>query len=183
MVNNQRLNIIIGNRGERLPRLMKELETQGITNYEFWEGIYLPSIKESINAAHRQIVEYARLAEFAEVVIAEDDIMFSNVGAWQYFLSQKPKEYDIFLGGIFNGDIDENNVVRDFTGMTLYSVHSRFYDTFLSVNPLDHIDRELGGLGRYIVCHPMVATQYDGVSGNTGKFETYKEMQSGRTFW
>jgi len=182
-MNNQRLNIIVGNRGERLPRLMKEIETQGITNYELWEGIYLPSIVQSINTAHRQIVEYARLAEFGEVVIAEDDIKFSSPGAWQYFLSQKPKEYDIFLGGIFLGDPDENNIVKDFTGMTLYSVHSRFYDRFLSIEPSEHIDRALGGLGRYVVCNPMVCTQFDGISGNTGKFENYGEMQSNRVFW
>ena len=182
-MNNQRLNIIVGNRAERVPRLMQELETQEITNYALWDGIHLPSIKESINEAHKQIVRYAKLAEFGEVIIAEDDVKFSRPGAWQYFLSQKPKDYDIFLGGIFLGDPDENGIVKDFTGMTLYSVHNRFYDTFLSIPADDHIDRALANSGKFVVCSPFVVTQYDGISSNSGQFEKYGELQASRNFW
>lgn len=182
-MNNQRLNIIAGHRDERLPRLMNELEQQQITNYTLWPSVYLPSVKASINEAHKQIVRYARLAEFAEVIICEDDIKFSRPGAWQYFLSKMPNYYDIFLGGIFLGEPDPNGVVRDFTGMTLYAVHSRFYDRFLSIPGDDHIDKLLSGIGHYIVCDPFVCTQHDGVSSNSGQFEKYGEMQASRTFW
>lgn len=182
-MNNQRLNIIIGNRAERVPRLMKELEEQQITNYHFWDGIHLPSVKESINLAHKQIVRYAKIAEFSEVIIAEDDVKFSRPGAWEYFLSKIPKDYDLFLGGIFTGEPNENNQVDDFTGMTLYSVHNKFYDTFLSIPDNEHIDRILGGLGNFIVCNPLVCTQYDGISSNSGQYERYGEMQSSRIFW
>lgn len=183
MVNNQRINIIVGNRSERLPRLHQELETQQITNYQFWDGIHLPSIKESINLAHKQIIQWAKIAEFPDVVVAEDDIKFSRPGAWQYFLSQRPKDYDIFLGGIFTGDIDQNNEVKYFTGLTLYSVHSRFYDTFLTTPDGEHLDRVLEGLGKFVVCSPFVCTQHDGISSNSGQFEKYGEMQSSRIFW
>lgn len=179
----QRLNIIKGMRSERMPLLMKEFETQDITNYEFWKGIYLPSVKASINAAHRQIVEYAKLAEFSEVIIGEDDLKFSAPGAWQYFLKNKPRDYDIYLGGIFLGDPDENWIVKKFTGLTLYSVHERFYDTFLSVDPEEHIDVALNGLGRFVVCQPFVVTQHDGFSSNTGKNETYGDLQRSRSFF
>ncbi len=182
-MNNQRLNVIIGNRAERQPRLMRELETQQITNYSLWDGVFWPSVKESINEAHKQIVRYAKLAEFGEVIIAEDDLKMSRPGAWQYFLSQKPKDYDLYLGGIFLGQPDENNIVTEFTGLTLYSVHSRFYDTFLEVEPTEHIDRALAGKGKFVVCNPFVCTQYDGVSSNSGQFEKYGELQSSRIFW
>lgn len=178
-----KLNVIKGNRSERTPLLMKELETQGITDYEFWRGIYIPSVKASINAAHKQIVEYAQLADFDEVCIGEDDLKFSTVGAWDYFLSQKPKDFDIYLGGIFLGDPDKNGVVKDFTGLTLYVVAKRFYETFLAVDPEEHLDRALVGLGKFVVCQPFVVTQWDGFSANTGKDETYRDLQRNRTFW
>lgn len=178
-----KLNIIIGNLSERLPNLNKELEEQGILDYEFWPGVFLPSVKASINAAHKQIVEYAKLAEWPEVRIAEDDLRFSGKGAWDYFLKQKPIDFDIYLGGVFLGDPDDNNIVKDFTGMTMYVVKQRFYDTFLSVPNDDHIDRLLGGLGRYVVCNPFVVTQYDGRSSNTGKHEAYGRLQESRNFY
>lgn len=178
-----KLNVIKGNRSERIPLLMKELETQGITNFEFWRGIYLPSVKASINAAHKQIVEYASVAEFDEVCIAEDDCKFSGSGAWDYFLKQKPKDFDIYLGGIFLGDPDENGILKNFTGLTLYIVAKRFYETFLSVDPEEHIDVALNGLGRFVVCQPFVVTQYDGFSSNTGKNETYETLQRNRSFF
>jgi len=178
-----RLNIIAGNKSERMPRLRKEIEEQAISDYILWDGVYLPSIKASINAAHKQIVEYAKLAEWPEVCIAEDDIKFSGNGAWDYFLKQKPDDFDIYLGGIFLGGTDQNNIVKDFTGLTMYVVKERFYDTFLSVPADDHIDRLLGGIGKFVVCSPFVVTQYDGISSNTGKMETYGKLQGSRNFY
>jgi hypothetical protein len=49
---------------------MKELEVQSIADYEFWPGVFVPSIKQSINLAHKQIVEYAKIAEWDEVFCA-----------------------------------------------------------------------------------------------------------------
>jgi hypothetical protein len=115
-------------------------------------------------------------------MIGEDDLKFSSPGAWKYFLEKKPKDFDIYLGGIFLGQPDENNIVKEFTGMTLYCIHSRFYDTFLNTPEDEHIDRALGNLGKYVVCNPFVVTQWDGWSSNTGKMETYKDLQAGRIF-
>lgn len=147
-----------------------------------WDGIYLPSIKQSINLAHKQIIEYARLAEWDEVAIAEDDVRFTNHKSWEYFLSKKPNEFDIYLGGVFLGIPDDNQQVKNFTGMTCYIVSKRFYDIFLSVPDDEHIDRALDGLGKYIVCDPFICTQWDGISGNTGKYEEYGHIQGGRKF-
>lgn len=179
-----KLNIIKGQREERLLILMRELQTQGL-EYELWDGIYLPhSVKASINASHKQIVEYARLAEWDEVAIAEDDIKFTHPNSWEFFLNQKPKDFDLYLSMIYSGDIDQNNQVRKFTGMTMYVVGSRFYDTFLSVPDDDHIDQLLSRTeGRFIVCNPFVAVQYDGFSSNTGKNEVYDTLLHGRNIY
>jgi hypothetical protein len=179
-----KLNIIAGNITDRHTRLKQELAAQGIADYELWDGVYLPtSPKEGINAAHRQIVEFAQLSQWPMVAIAEDDIKFTHPNSWNYFISQIPKDFDIYLSMIFLGEPDENHVVKAFTGMTLYIVHERFYDTFLSVNPKEHIDHALAGLGRYIVCHPFVATQHNGLSGNTGRIEQYEDLTRNRQFY
>ncbi len=177
-----RLNIIHGNRGDRFPNLMKELNSQFITDYELWPSVYLPSIKASINAAHKQIVEYARLAEWDYVAIAEDDLQFTSLNSWDYFLKNIPPDFDMYLSMVYLGQPDENNVVKEFTGMTLYVVAKKFYDKFLSVPDDDHIDRLLGGLGRFIVCDPFVAKQYNGFSSNTGKDENYDDLLKERKF-
>jgi hypothetical protein len=163
---------------------MEQMKSQGLgeSDYELWDGVFLPSIKASINAAHKQIVRYAQLAEWEEVCIVEDDLIFTSPNSWRYFLDHKPTDYDIYLSMIYLGEIDENNIVKDFTGLTLYVVHSRFYDTFLSVPDDDHLDRLLGGLGRYVVCNPFVAKQSDGFSSNTGKWENYEDLLKSRRF-
>lgn len=178
----QRLNIIIGNRSERMPLLMKEIETQGIINYQFWDGVYdsHKQAKENINAAHKQIVEWAKVAEFDSVIIAEDDVKFFAPGAWDYFLSSRPKDYDLYLSSIYMGDIKEDNTVDYFCGFGLYIVHSRFYDKFLAADPYEHIDRAMKGKGKFVVCDPFVAEQFDGFSSNTGKDEKYRNLLNGR---
>lgn len=178
-----RLNIIIGKRKQRLPKLLEELNRQGITGYELWDGIYLPSVKAGINAAHKQIVEYAKLAEWEEVCIAEDDLQFTSDRSWQYFLDNKPSDYHLYLSMCYLGQPDENNVVKEFTGMTMYFCHHSFYDTFLSVDPNEHIDRALSQTGgRFIVSNPFVAKQYNGISANTGKWESYDKLLQNRDF-
>jgi hypothetical protein len=176
-----KLHIIHGNRrAERLPLLLEQLQSQNITNYELWDGIYLPSIKAGINAAHKQIVEYAKIAEWPYVIIAEDDIVFSGKGSYDYFLDRMPEDFDLYLSMVYTGDPDENNIVRKFTGMTLYIVNERFYDVFLSVNPEEHIDVALTGLGKYVLCDKFVAYQRNGFSSNTGRSEVYDSLLAGR---
>lgn len=167
-----------------MPRLMQELETQGIADYEFWDGVYkYDSVKQNVNAAHRQIVEYAQLAGWREVAIAEDDVKFFAPGAWRYFLYTKPVDFDLYLSSVYVGDIKKDNTVDDFCGFGLYIVHSRFYQTFLDTDKFDHIDRSLKGKGKFVVCNPFVAEQFDGHSQNTGKCETYGNLMKGRNLF
>ena len=178
------LNIICGNYTERMPRLIQELLRQGITDYKLWDGLILSrSVKESINASHKMIVRWAKENGLSEVCLGEDDLKFSHPDAWKYYLSQKPIDYDLYLGGVFLGVPDDLGVVHDFTGMTLYCISEKFYDQFLSVPDDEHIDKSLDGLGLYYVCRPFVVTQFDGVSSNTGKFEKYGDLVAGREFF
>jgi hypothetical protein len=164
---------------------MKELEEQGITNYKLWDGVYHShkQAKENISEAHKQIVEYAKMAEFGSVIIAEDDIRFFAPGAWKHYLANTPKDYDLYLASVYLGELKEDNTVNSFSGLTLYTVHSRFYDTFLGINPQEHLDRAMEGKGRFVVCNPFVAEQYDGFSSNTGKEEKYGNLMQGRNLF
>lgn len=181
----QRVNFITGNRPERLPLLMDEIKRQGITNYMLWDAVYSPkSVKAGISEAHRQIVQYARLAEFPDVLIAEDDIVGSHPDSFKYFLANRPAQYDLYLSMVYLGDLDEQNRVKSFTGMTMYMVNQRFYDKFLSVDPDEHIDRELSRLGGlFYVCNPFTFLQRNGFSSNTGKEENYDHLIAQRIFF
>lgn len=166
-----------------MPRLQEELKNQGLLDFELWDGIYLPSIKRSINLAHKQIVEFAMVAGYEEVAIAEDDIKFTNPNSWRYFLDQKPSDFDIYLSMVYLGQPDEKGIVKEFTGLTLYIVAKRFYEKFLSTTEDEHLDVALGGLGKFVVCQPFVAIQYNGWSSNTGKLEEYDSLLKDRKLY
>ena len=162
---------------------MNELANQEIIDYKLWGGIYLPSIKASINAGHKQIIADAYENDLPEVCVAEDDIKFFGKGAWQYYLDNKPEDFDIYLGMFFMGDPNERNELTYFNGMTLYTVSKNFYPTFLTLPNDEHIDRALAGKGKYVCCPKFVCTQYDGFSANTGKEETYENLIQGRNLF
>lgn len=177
------LNVICGNRGERLPRLMNEIKTQNI-DYNLWEGVFDPkSVIRSINLAHKKIVQYAKDTNMECICIAEDDVQFTCPTSYKYFIENIPQEYDLYLGGIYLGDIQEDKSVKHFTGMHLYIIHNKFYDTFLSTDPNTHIDIALADLGYYKVCNPFAAIQFNGFSANTGKEENYDAIISNRELY
>lgn len=163
---------------------MQELDRQDICDFEFWDSVYNgKSVKSAISEAHRRIVEYAKLAEWPEVLIAEDDFVGTHPDSFKFFLSQKPKEYDMYLSMVYLGDLDDRNRVKSFTGMTMYFVNQKFYDRFLSVDPEEHIDRALAGLGDFVVCNPFAFVQRNGFSSNTGKAENYDNLLINRNLF
>lgn len=163
------LNIIhLPHRRDRFYCLQKELSEQQITNVKIWNRIpdkELPC--RGISRAHKQIVSWAKQNKLEEVWIAEDDIEFSAPGAFDYFVSQKPDDFDIYLGGIIWGTIQEDHTVKDFAGATLYVASDRFYDTILNLPEDRDFDRAMAGMGKFIICEPMVACQHDGYSDNS----------------
>jgi hypothetical protein len=166
-----------------MPKLLNELQIQGL-EYNLWQGIHdVDSVVRSINLSHKQIVQYAKDANLESICIAEDDIQFTCPTSYQYFLENKPTTFDLYLGGIYLGDIKEDNIVYSFTGMHLYIIHKSFYDLFLQTDPNLHIDISLSDIGLYKVCNPFAAIQFNGYSSNTGKEENYDSIISQRNLY
>lgn len=176
-------NIINGNIN-RLPKLIEELNNQNIRIFNIVEGKHdSTSVVKAINLSHKMIVEDALDKGLEEVCIFEDDIKFTDLGAWDYYLINKPKSFDIYLGGIYLGDILPDNTVKTFTALHCYTIHSKFYATFLSTPNDKHIDRSLDNLGDFHVCNPFIAVQHSGYSSNTGKDETYDNLLQNRSLY
>jgi len=167
-------------RADRFDLLQKEITTQGLT-VRYWPAIKDPLNRSfvGISQAHKQIVRWAATEGLPEVCIMEDDCYFFAPGAWDYYLSQKPEDFDLYLGGVFHG-LNEDNTATDYCGNTLYIVHSRFYATFLDTNELNHLDRALAGKGRYVVCDPMVVSQHGGFSDNKLRHDSYERYLVGK---
>lgn len=166
------LHIIhLPHRKDRLEILKKELEIQNITDYRIWKGIINPqSACKGISQAHKQIIQFAKHENLSEILIAEDDIQFTSPSSFTFYLKNKPANYDIYLGGIIWGKLNEDNSVDDFSGTTLYLVKQKFYDTLLSLPEDKDYDRALAMKGRFFVCNPMVVIQHNGFSDNQKRY-------------
>lgn len=146
-----------------------------------WPGILdLENPKRGIAKAHKQIVLYAKQQNLASIIIAEDDIKFTDIGSFDYFLDNEPLDYDLYLGGVYFGDIQIDNKIEDFSGLTLYKIRQSFYDTFLSISEDKDLDRALSGKGKFIVCDPFVAIQYNGFSDNVKQEVNYDKHLLGK---
>lgn len=183
------LNIIsLPHRLDRQQSYMEEMNRQNIA-YKVWPGV--TTYKEytshrNISLSHKEIVRDAKIKGLPKVIIAEDDIRFSSAGAWKYYLENTPKEFDLYAGVIYAGEVDpQTNRIISTKGMsgtnTLYTISEKFYDFFLMTDESKHLDRELGRFGnikQYYVCNPMVCYQSGGYSDNHRKeltYETYLE--------
>jgi hypothetical protein len=177
------LNIIhLETRSDRWSVLIEEIKSQGITDYRIWPGIQTLQPKTGISNAHKQIVAHAQAFGQPQVIIGEDDLRFTAKNSYRYFLEQLPIDFDLYLGGIMYGKIKTDKTVNRFAGLTLYMVHQRFYETFLQLPDNKHLDQALDNKGRYIVCDPMVITQYDGYSDNHKKIREYDYYQKHYSF-
>lgn len=153
----------------RIDRLKAEMERQGISEYRLWPTIEAPNKprRASISMGHKSIVRWAMEEGLPEVLIFEDDIRFPAIDGFQYFLSKKPKtEFDLYLVGVYRGDIDENGITQRFTGMTGYFISDRYYDIFLTTDERLDIDGGQAHRGVFHVCTPFAAIQHAGFSIN-----------------
>lgn len=166
------MNIIFdARRSEKLDPLIGECIRQGIKDYEIWPCLLMPDVVTAINQSHKMIIEYAKKNNLPEVCIAEDDLMFPHEDGWKYFLANKPKDFDVYIGGnylINNPDEYQPPVmkVKEWVGNHLIIVHEKYYDRFLSVPDNHHIDTAQSGLGDFYVCFPFPALQRSGWSSN-----------------
>ena len=167
----------------RVNQLHKEMKRQGIEDYKLWPSVAPPKDKPrrtGISRAHKSIVQWALVEGLPEVCIMEDDIWFPSENGWNYFLENKPKEdYDLYLGGITRGEI-ENGIVKRYTGQFCYFIHERFYTTFLGVDENLDIDGAMSGLGKFYVCNPFACFCYPSWSDNVNGMMDYSHLLIGR---
>lgn len=170
-----RINIIhCSGRSDRRSLFEKELLSEKIDSFRLWEGMITPSNPRiGIARSHKQIVHHAKESFLKEVLIAEDDFHFCDKGAFQHFLSGKPSDFDLYLGGIYYGEINSEGMVKDFAGLTFYVIRESFFDTFLNLPEGDNLDRQLNNLGNFSVCRPFAVVQHSGFSDNTKQFCDY----------
>lgn len=166
------LHIIhLPDRKDRLEVLKRELEIQNITDYRIWDGIIDSQFTcKGISQAHKQIIQFAKQEKLTEILIAEDDIQFTSPSSFAFYFKNKPANYDIYLGGIIWGKMNDDNSVDDFSGTTLYLANQKFYEVLLSLPEDKDYDRALAKKGKFIVCNPMVVVQHNGYSDNQKKY-------------
>lgn len=166
----------------RVDQCKKEMIRQGIEDYKFWPSIHIANKpkRTGISKAHKQIVEWALIEQLPEVCIMEDDVWFPADDGWKYFLSNKPKEYDLYLAGITRGDINEGNTTKRYTGQFAYLINERFYTTFLRADENLDIDGAMSGMGIFHVCNPFAAFCYPSWSDNCNGMMDYSHLLIGR---
>lgn len=155
-------------------RLIREFEEQGIEDFKFWEAIVLTdSVVDSIAASHKMIVQDAKDRGLKECIVAEQDLTFTCPTAWEYFIGNKPQEFDIYLASTYILPVSNNKIC----GFHLYIIEEKFYDKLLNVPREQHIDTACCDLGGdYKFCYPFPALQRAGFSANSKVEVNYNQM-------
>lgn len=170
---------IKASRDARALSVVKQSKLYGFA-VRFWPGIIsekntFPAI--NITRAFKKIVQHAREEKLPMVTIAEDDFVFTSKQSWKYYLENLPDEFDMYLGGVYHGEIDGNRLVGGYSGNTLITIHERFYDFFLTAEENNHLDRWLGEFCMeklYLVTIPFVVKQMWGYSDCKRRKVTYE---------
>lgn len=167
----------------------KTLDREIPNNYKYgWYRVdCIPdpnNVVRSINISHKKIVEIAKRCRMPEIMIVEEDVMFTHPDAIDYFLENKPTEFDIYLGGVYGlNQLAQERIrfagpgaheIHNFTGLHCYIIHSRYYDKFLAMPENSHIDDQ-PGMGRFFVCYPFIALQHPGWSSNNRQTVDYNQ--------
>ena len=182
---------------ERIDReelFMREFCQQGIATYRIWPGIKHDVVFAGISAAHKQIVRYAKTVGLKSIVICEDDIKFTHPTSFEYYLKNTPEDFDLYLGSVYMGTLNPDNTVDDFSGLTLYTVHERYYDKFLATPQMNHIDRAQAEQdpdnpairkprGIFKVCYPYAAIQYLTFSNQHNSVVDHRVWLQGRRLY
>lgn len=177
-------------REDREVSILREAKSQGLY-LRFWEGIEIRTDrKQGICLSHKAIVKNAKECGMKMVAICEDDLIFNKSPdgklAWEYFLEQIPEDFDLFFSMCYVGVVENNRLKSVFSGMTMYVVHERFYDFFLSLPDSCHIDRELGLYAnqfKYLVCEKFCCFQDGSKSDNNFMTCDYTPYLAGRKIY
>lgn len=168
-------------RPDAMQNVGRELARQGIINYQIFPSIKNTNPTKSINLSQKEIVKKAKEDGFSEVAILEDDIMFPSTNAWNYFIQNKPKEFDIYLGGTYLMDdkIEYRPYVvkvKEYFGHHCIIVSSNYYDKFLATPDHLDIDTAQANKGNFYVCYPFPALQRPGLSLVTNERVDYNTL-------
>lgn len=175
-------NIIVNfDRHILVEQIKKEMKRQGIEDYKLWPSVHIAHKpkRTGISKAHKQIVEWALIEGLPEVCIMECDVWFPANDGYEYFLKNKPDKYDLYLGGLSRGDIDENKITKRYTGQFCYFIHERYYTIFLATNEDLDIDGAQSDRGEFHVCYPYACFCYPGHSDNAEGQVDYSHLLVG----
>lgn len=167
-----KLHIIFDSRRqEKYEPLIQEMNRQGIEDFEIFPCIMLPDVVSAINASFKMLIRYAKEQGLKEIAIAEDDLFFPASDGWQYFIKNKPDDYDIYVAGNYLINNPEEYAeplikVKEYVGNHCIIVNSRYYDKWLSIPDDRHCDTAHSGMGDFYVCFPFAALQRPGFSSN-----------------
>ncbi|MEO7045094.1 MAG: hypothetical protein ABI091_07270 [Ferruginibacter sp.] len=177
--------INLWNREDRLLSISKQAKDQRFA-IRFWEATTGQIAYRAITLSHKKIIQDAKDKGLEYVIIMEDDCVFTAPNAFDFYMSKMPKEFDLYLGMIYGGEIKDSRILNGFSGLTLYTVHNRFYDECLASDPNDHLDRFLGNSAfknKYYVCDPFVCHQTGGYSDNRRENMNYQVYHDTMKFY
>ncbi len=179
------INIIhLSNRVDRMQLLKDEIVTQNVASFRVWEGVVDNTlVRRGISRAHKNVIRDAKLQGYQSVLIGEDDLHFTSPSAFDFYLGNIPGDFDMYLGGIVYGEINEHNLTSDFSGITLYIIHRRFYDKMLALPEDQHIDRAQQNRGKFVACNPMVVIPHNGYSDNQQRYVDYTPYFKGKNLF
>lgn len=175
--------INLPSRKDRLIEATKEIDSffynKAIINID---GVIDDKPMVGIAKAHLNAIRYAKEKGYDNILIMEDDLLF-RPNAKEYAINafhNLPNDYDILLGGIYNGKKtyhnDYWNKVGAFSGLHFYVVNHKAYDKILNNFKFNqHIDRWLVAVANLdcYVTNKFFCIQRNGYSDNAKTFCNY----------
>lgn len=173
-------------REDREKLALSQAKEQGFY-MRFWDGEIFPhDRKKGICRGFKKIVQDAKDCGYKYCCIMEDDCRFFGHGAWGYYLEKMPDDFDIYHAMIYVGEIRQNRIIGKFSSMTLFIVHEKFYDFFLSLPDSCHVDLELSlyvDQFKFMVCDKFVCEQDGSKSENNLMTCDYTSLLVGRNIY
>jgi len=190
------LIITTPNNPERINNVKKQFAGQSF-KYDRDEFVHIDAIMLSsqpqvgIMRSFKKAILYAKLRNWKEVAIFEDDLNFLHPDSLQMFFNTWKKygfgSYgDFLLGGIYEGDpkpmgpeiTDIYQINGKFSGLHATIFPELMYDIVLSAEEPYNIDHWLSAIRKFpaFVCNPMLIMQNDGFSYNAKCETAYNKM-------
>lgn len=136
-----------------------------------------------ISRSHKKCIKLAKEHDLPYAIIIEDDIMFlhkQSLIKFQKYRQDLPKDWDIYLGGLYDGHpvpFNENlAIVPDkISGLHMYMVNQNFYDKFLEADEAMNLDGwiSMEAKAKIYLAYPILGLQHEFYSDNAKKILHY----------